>query len=263
MSSCQPLYRVVRGQLRVPCCAVTSHILTLSESADSAAHLARVWAVSIPSYIDKRIASDWAKRVLSAKEHWTADFGGEQFSLGRAFYTHFEEGRSPDYFASAAESDALVERVVPGLQAGMLHLVAQATGGIVRRRRGWCGPGVHIFPAGEKVAREGGVQHFDTEGVPAFALEKRARALSAVLMLEDVMAGGGLRVWGATYSGCDQATDAEVAGESELVSYASGDAVLFDSYRLHQIQPFGGDAPRISATVHALEVSPNVWETWF
>lgn len=240
-----------------------SHILTLRENIDSAALLARAWAISLRAHIDAREAERWVEGVLSAKAHWTADFGGEQYSLGRAFYAHFEEGRSRDYFAMARESDTLVERFAPGLQARMIDLVADATGGTVRPRRGWCGPGVHIFPAEEKVAREGGVKHFDTEGVPSFARERRSRALSIVLMLQNGESGGGLRLWEATYSGEDHPSDAQLVRESALVDYEAGDAVLFDSYRLHQIQPFTGKKARISATVHALEIAPNVWETWF
>ena len=51
--------------------------------------------------------------------------------------------------------------------------------------------------------------------------------------------------------------------ESAIVSYEEGDAVLLDSYRLHQIQPFAGDRERISATVHAAEVDAGLWECWF
>jgi hypothetical protein len=43
----------------------------------------------------------------------------------------------------------------------------------------------------------------------------------------------------------------------------AGDAVLFDSFVLHQIEPFSGDAPRLSATVHAMQIAPGAWETWF
>src|SRR5688572_17583537 len=100
---------------------------------------------------------DIAARVLAARDRWTPDFGGEQFALGRAFYTHLETGRSKEYFAGAAASDAVVEAALPGVQARALALLAQTLGGHVRRRDGFCGPGVHVFPAGGKVAREGGV----------------------------------------------------------------------------------------------------------
>ncbi len=205
----------------------------------------------------------WRDGVTRAEADWTRDFGGEQCSLGRAFYTHFEEGKSRDYFASATTSDRLVERWTPGLQNRMLALMQEITSGTVRRRHGWCGAGVHIFPAGEKVAREGGIKHFDTEGLPEFALRKGSPALSLVLMLDAPESGGGIRLWDVLYSGSDTPSEAEDARHSEIVSYAPGDAVVFSSYRLHQIQPFSGSSARVSATLHALEVSPNCWETWF
>ena len=53
-------------------------------------------------------------------------------------------------------------------------------------------------------------------------------------------------------------TLAHLAGLKEL-----GDVVIFDSFVLHQIEPFSGDAPRLSATVHAMQVTAGAWETWF
>ncbi len=205
----------------------------------------------------------WREGVLRGKSEWTDDFGGEQHSLGRAFYTHFEEDKSRDYFRSAAASDLIVERWAPGLQGRMLELMKDITSGTVRKRYGWCGAGVHIFPAGEKVAREGGIKHFDTEGLSAFALERGSSALSLVVMLDAPESGGGLRIWDVTYQGRDTATEEEEARPSETIMYGPGDAVVFSSYRLHQIQPFGGQRARMSATLHAVEVSPGCWETWF
>jgi hypothetical protein len=122
---------------------------------------------------------------------------------------------------------------------------------------------VHIFPAGEKVAREGGVVHFDTEGLTPDHLRKRKRALSVVVMLGQPERGGGLELWAARYAGRDTALDSELAGPSRVFGYGAGSALAFDSYRLHQIQPFQGERDRVSATVHAAEVDPGRWETWF
>ncbi len=203
-----------------------------------------------------------ARAVLAAERDWTPDFGGEQFCLGRAFYTHFEEGRSAQYFADARASDARVERHAPGLQEALLEAASAFVGARVVRRRGWCGPGVHVFPAREAVARRGGVLHFDTEGLTAAQLAARAPALSFVLALACPPRGGGLRVWDVLHTGHDHPTRAERAAPSARIPYAPGTLVVFDSYRLHQIQGFAG-GPRVSATVHAAQLDTGVWEAWF
>lgn len=204
-----------------------------------------------------------ADRVLAARDRWTADFGGEQFALGRAFYTHLETGRSRDYFAGARASDALVEATLPGMQARTLDLLGRLLGGSVRRRAGFCGPGVHVFPAGGKVAREGGVVHFDLEGLTEHQRVAGHRAASLVWMLRPAVRGGGLRLWDALYEG---RPDSEVEPDEHghvTVRSEAGDALLFDSRRLHQIRPFRGDVDRISITAHAVEVDRDVWEAWF
>ncbi|MFZ5894990.1 MAG: hypothetical protein ACOY0T_28280 [Myxococcota bacterium] len=201
--------------------------------------------------------------LYAARAEWTSDFGDEQFSLGRAFYTHFEQDRCKLYFADARASDARVERWLPGLQRRMLELVERVTGGVCFARRGFCGPGVHVFPAGEKVAREGGVIHFDTEGLPEHHCRSRKPALSVVAMLQPPETGGGLKLWGVRYAGHEFPDAATVAKQAITAEYRAGSAIVFDSYRLHQIQAFGGKLDRISATVHAAEVDRGRWETWF
>ncbi len=213
--------------------------------------------------IDAKTLARWVEGVYALRDEWTEDFGGEQFALGRAFYTHFETGRSEEYFEDAAASDARVERGAPGLQACMRELLAEVTGARVLPRRGWCGAGVHVFPAGEKVARSGGVIHFDVEGLTKHHLARRKAALSLVVMLQPPLSGGGLRLWNVRYSGSEHPSDAELAAESELIDYGAGDLVAFDSYQLHQIQPFEGTRDRISATLHAAEIDRGVWESWF
>ena len=214
------------------------------------------------------IASDlcrrWAEGVLAARAEWTLDFGGEQFSLGRAFYTHLETDRTGDYFEDAADSDARVERHAPGLQSAMRALVTETVGARVTQRPGWCGAGVHVFPAGGHLAKRGGVVHFDTEGLAAGHIAKRTPALSLVLMLRPPARGGGLRLWPARYAGSDQVDEATVgAGGDVTVEYEVGDAVVFDSYRCHQIRPFEGGDDRISSTLHAAEIDKGLWESWF
>src|SRR5262249_103666 len=85
--------------------------------------------------------------VYHARDEWTSNLEGGQFTLGRAWYTHLEEDREDEYFEGAADSDALVRQATPGLQEQMTALVARLVGGRVVQRPGWCGAGVHIFPA--------------------------------------------------------------------------------------------------------------------
>ena len=212
-------------------------------------------------------AAEWSQGVLAARSLWHADFGGEQFTMGRAFYTHLEEDRLADYFREARGADAEVERAAPGLQARMREIVARITGGRVTSRPDFCGAGVHVFPADEKVARAGGVVHFDLEGLPKSFLGSGQRAITVVLALEEVV-GGGLRFWNTRYdprAGTDEARLAARAEprDAEVLRAAPGDVVVFDSFVLHQIEPFTGRSPRLSATLHAMQIATNAWETWF
>src|SRR5262245_21409906 len=146
-------------------------------------------------------AAALTRRVLSARERWTSDFDGEQFALGRAFYTHLETGRMKEYFAGASASDAVVEEVLPGMQGRTLDLLARLLGGRVRRRDGFCGPGVHVFPAGSKVARSGGVVHHDLEGLTDHQKQKGHAAVTLVWTLQPAAWGGGLRLWDQLFDG--------------------------------------------------------------
>jgi hypothetical protein len=226
-------------------------------------HLETALAVAIDEAVDARTCRRWARAVLAARSDWVADFGSEQFALGRAFYTHFETGRSALYFRDAAKSDARVERHLPGMQAAASDLLARLVGGNIRRRYGFCGPGVHVFPAGEKVAKNGGVIHFDVEGLTPLQLSQHHRALSLVVMLQPAAWGGGLRIWDVLHSGSEEPTDEEVGSGHVTFRYDVGSALLMDSRRLHQIRPFRGKRHRISITVHAAEVDRGVWEAWF
>lgn len=217
----------------------------------------------VRGYFREERCRAWAEGALAAKDDWVGSWGGEQFALGRAFYTHLEEGKSKEYFASARASDMAVERAAPGLQEAMREVVAFAVGGHVRRRRGFCGPGVHIFPPGRPVQEGGGVIHYDTEGLTAYQIERRAKAISVVAMLAPPREGGGITLWDVLYYGEDHPTRGELGKRREEVRYERGDVLVFDSYRLHQIMPFEGDLPRVSATVHAVEIDRGVWESWF
>jgi hypothetical protein len=202
---------------------------------------------------------DW---VYAARADWTTNFGGKQFTLGRAWYTHLEEGRDADYFENARASDLSVRARVPGLQDRMFAMAADLLGGPVVQREGWCGPGVHIFPARGEVARRGGEVHFDNEGLTAVQIERRAPAFTFVLMLQRPEIGGGLRVWDRLYAGDDFQRKPDPNVPVIQVAYETGELVVIDSYRLHQILPFPGHTDRITATVHAAFDSGR-WEAWF
>jgi hypothetical protein len=243
----------------------TGGLLSLLSDADAA------WAVRVGGALDAGTCQAMSRAVLEARADWVADFppAGDrdarratQFTLGRAWYAHLEQERASDYFAKAAATDALVERVLPGMQARVRQRMSACVGEAVVPRRGWCGPGVHVFPAGEKVARVGGDLHFDDEGLTEAALRDRLPALSFVLMLQPPEEGGAIRIWNAIHEGAAQPTAAMVAQPHVDVPYRTGDLVIFSSYRLHQIQPFAGTLDRISVTAHALRVAGE-WVTWF
>ncbi len=221
-----------------------------------------VLAVRVPGAVSPERASAWARGVASARPSWVSDFGGEQFSLGRAWYTHLEQDRADAYFRDTAASDARVEGACPGLQALMRDLASRALGVDVVQRAGWCGPGVHVFPAGAHVASKGGDVHFDTEGLSPAHAEARAPAFTFVLMLQPASSGGGLRVWDVRYRGAETYEDEDLERDAITARYAVGDLVVIDSYRLHQIQPFSGGIDRISATCH-VAFATGAWESWF
>ena len=239
-------------------------VFRVDRAGGAFAALASSCAVVIEEHFTAEQCARWVDGVYRARDVWTQDFGGEQFCLGRAFYTHFEEGKSSAYFAETAASDARVEAHCPGLQEAMRDLVARVVGeGRAVQRRGWCGPGVHVFPPGGPVASRGGVRHFDTEGLAAHHVQRRRPAITLVAMLQTTESDGGLKVWDVRYDGRDHPTKAELRAPSATVPYRTGDVVLIDSYRLHQIQPFSGSRDRISATVHAALVDTGLWECWF
>jgi hypothetical protein len=220
--------------------------------------------VQIPGVLSAEACAALARGVLAARAHWVDDFEGEQFTLGRAWYTHLEQGRSRDYFAGAQASDELVERWAPGLQGRVLAALSELLGSAVQRRPGWCGPGVHIFPAGEWVSIHGGVIHSDMEGLSEAHIEDDERALSAILMLQPPEQGGGLALWGEFHGVAEEIDPDDVAEVPRVVvPYAVGDLLLIDSYRIHQIQPFLGRLDRISLTAHVARLPDGRWESWF
>jgi hypothetical protein len=214
-----------------------------------------------PSVFPREQCGRWVAGIYAGRPEWTPCFGGSQFTLGSAFYTHLEEARVDRYFDGAQASDERVERLAPGLQAALLDVAATLVSGPVERRPGWCGPGVHIFPAGRWVSQRGGDIHFDTEGLDEADRAARAPAFTLVVMLQPPHRGGGLRIWDLRYQGVDEVTQpADLPGIT--LDYGAGDLIAIDSYRLHQIQPFSGRRDRISATLHLVR-RPSGWQAWF
>jgi hypothetical protein len=223
--------------------------------------LADAPALQVKEFLSRDICAAYVRGVYEGRADWVADFQGLQFSLGRAWYTHLEEERTSVYFEEAARADAAVERHLPGLQRRMREAARGLVGEEVGARPGWCGPGIHIFPARGVLAEHGGDIHFDTEGLSPAAQRALAPAYTLVAMLQAPESGGGLRVWDHRFDG-DNEESCDPATQSVLVSYEAGDLVVIDSYRLHQIQPFSGERDRISATAHVAR-SAGRWEVWF
>jgi hypothetical protein len=220
--------------------------------------------VRVPGFLPAETCARLARRVYAGRPFWISDFDGAQFSLGRAWYTHLEQDREEEYFTHARSSDAQVERLLPGFQAQLRDTVATLVKAPAVQRPGWCGPGVHIFPAGKWLSQNGGDIHFDNEGLSQAQLARRSRALTLVLMLQPPESGGALRLWDVTYSGYDGYIEYAPAAPHADVHYGVGELLVLDSYRLHQIQPFLGPRDRISATAHAaLAEAGGAWEVWF
>jgi hypothetical protein len=235
-----------------------------SGRADFFGRLDEHLGVRVPGFLATEACAHLARRVYAGRPFWISDFDGVQFSLGRAWYTHLEQDREDEYFANARTSDAQVERFLPGLQAQLLQAISTLVGASAFQRPGWCGPGVHIFPAGQWLSNHGGDIHFDTEGLSETQCERRSRAITLVLMLQPPETGGALRLWDALYDGSDAVPEELPQLAYADAHYGIGDLVILDSYRLHQIQPFTGLKDRISATAHAaLDASGALWEVWF
>ncbi|MBX3191017.1 MAG: hypothetical protein KF819_28735 [Labilithrix sp.] len=62
--------------------------------ASALARLDDALAVRVRGAIDRDRAASWAESVRRARDAWTSDFGGAQFSLGRAWYTYTSTPRA-------------------------------------------------------------------------------------------------------------------------------------------------------------------------
>ncbi|MFO0659574.1 MAG: hypothetical protein U0165_07065 [Polyangiaceae bacterium] len=235
------------------------------EADDALALLDEHICIRVRGCIEREVCERFVRGVYEGRSRWNSDFNAVQFSLGRAWYTHLEQERSREYFAKAADSDRDVERFAPGLQSLMRELAGDLIHEPVHTRRGWCGPGVHVFPAGGLLSREGGDVHFDLEGLSDAHASERAPAFTIVLMLQPPIEGGELKLWDFTFDGehheCDL-DDEDLDCDTVMIPYEVGDLLVIDSYRLHQIQPFRGERDRVSATLHTARVAGR-WESWF
>lgn len=235
-----------------------------SGSADFFGLLDSHLGVQVKGFLAPEACAHLARRVYAGRPVWISDFDGVQFSLGRAWYTHLEQDREEEYFDNARTSDSQVEQFLPGLQEQLLSAISTLVRASAIRRPGWCGPGVHIFPAGAWLSHHGGDIHFDSEGLSETQRSRGLRALTLVLMFQPPEAGGALRLWDVTYAGSEEVPEELPRIASVDAVYGPGDLVIIDSYRLHQIQPFSGLRDRISATAHAaLDASGSFWEVWF
>jgi hypothetical protein len=225
--------------------------------------LRRHAGVGVRGALDVDAAAAAARAVIAADALLGDDFGGEQRSLGRPWYTHLESGRAAEYFADVEASDARVEGVLPGMQARTRALLARVLGAELRQRHGFCGPGVHVFPPDEKVAHHGGVYHYDLEGLSATHRRTLAPAVSAVWMLQPAERRGGLSLYNKRFRGENWPMDEEPPVARTTTLARAGDFLVFSSHRLHRINSFGGARARVSVTCHAVMVDDGVWEVWF
>jgi hypothetical protein len=243
--------------LRLPATALTapgSEPLPLERLRD---HL----AVHFQGVLSRRECAAYARGVYAGRAAWVPNFDGVQFTLGRAYYVHLETDREEEYFDNVDAADAEVERFVPGLVDRLLGMLRLCVGSEMGRRPDFCGPGVHIFPAGEYVSHHGGDVHWDVEGLTEEWAAAHLDTLSAVLMLQPAAQGGGLRVWDTIYEDEDSDEEPGSSGSEEIV-YGAGDLVILDSYRLHQICASSGPLDRISATAHCVRTETG-WQAWF
>jgi hypothetical protein len=218
-------------------------------------------ALHFQGVLSRRECAAYTRGVYAGRSAWVPNFDGVQFTLGRAYYVHLETDREDEYFDNVEDADAAVERYVPGLVDRLLAMMRICVGAEVGRRPDFCGPGVHVFPAGEYVSLHGGDVHWDIEGLADEWVEEHVDTLSVVLMLQPTAQGGGLRVWDHVHEDEDS-EEAPGSAESEEILYGAGDLVILDSYRLHQICSSTGPLDRISATAHAARTADG-WQAWF
>ena len=98
-------------------------------------------ALHFPSVLTPAECAELIAGVYAAREAWTEEPAGHQYTLGRSYHLHHEQQREEEYFAQAASADALVRRSTPGLQGRMVALLRLLVKDRVAQRAG-CWPRV-------------------------------------------------------------------------------------------------------------------------
>jgi hypothetical protein len=211
-------------------------------------------------------------KIYSLKNLWVPSYEGEQYALGRVWYAHVDDRIQDNYFERAIESNKMIETHFPGLYQKLCNFCSKIQmNEPVRIREKWAGPGFVIFPAHEYCAKEGGGIHYDWEGLTE---EQRnnsdTEAYSFISLLQKPERGGGIRIWETKYDPSRKEESLKPSidilpdpgAKNVLIDYQVGDLLLINSLSLHQIQPFEGDADRITLTFHIAKNSES-WHIWF
>lgn len=209
-------------------------------------------------------------KIYEIRDQWLPNYDGEQYSLGRVWYTHFDEKIDDEYFRNAEESKKMITSNFPGLYEKIIKLCTSIEKGAnISIRDGWAGPGFAIFPAHGRCAEIGGDIHYDWEGLTDGQLDdQNAEGYSFIAMLSKPESGGGLKIWDIKYDQARKQEELVAWAESPdapytLIDYQLGDLVMINSFYLHQIQTFSGDIDRICLTFHIARHKENQWYIWF
>lgn len=224
------------------------------------------------NFFSARQVTEIVDAFYAAKADWVSGFGGEQYSLGEAWYHYVETGKGgnpAEYLDRAVLSRQIVERHVPGLHDYILSFMRKLyPDKHAKIRESWAGPGIVNFLANNHVARRGGVIHVDTDGLTnTELLDPDFVVYSFVAVLQKPETGGDLRLWNYRF---DYDAGEEVLNNPEMLAnvkrariiYEPGNLHMFEGLKAHKIEPFEGEKDRVCLTFHAA-LRNNVWEIWF
>lgn len=238
----------------------------------------------IPEFVSPATAATWYRDSMSRMELWR--FTIDHYVLGMAYYAEMENGDVARYHQQAAESNVIVDSVLPNFRSVMAegcrfiwnptnrHIPAhpRAVGGANL----WVHGGLTLNDTegnldGIESEEQFGKGHIDSEGLapyPHLMLSPDTLMYSACLSIATPAIGGGLYVWeGVRHIGYDR--DIRPA-ESALTycRYEPGTLVLFDSFLWHRIESVGTSPDqqhRVVGVMHFLYLShpyPH-WEYWY
>jgi len=227
----------------------------------------------IPDYVPASVYEGWVKQVFQERNNWKNYFTFIN-SFGHAWYLDIEAGMLHQYHANAMSTNASLKRLdglVECLTKSATYLTAPdgAVGLPCRARHENLGP--YWVEAGVVINTQGheGQVHADYEGIapyPEKLFDPQTRAYSAVLSLVKPKFGGNLKIWTKHRLG-NEPPDLEDY-TIDIVDYAAGTLVLFDSFCYHQIlsSELTPEIPhRAVAALHFLYIDkphPH-WEYWF